>query len=310
MDLTRNELLDVGLDAIAAAPTDLPTGMRARILGAAMARPRPTIHPGWAAADGELTSHRAFITTAAELGRLLETLEPDAWRLPTRVAGGASVRDLVMHLVGVERYLLGQLGHRVPIEAPRPEDHFPVLRRAAADLDGADDAQVARAWWLAVMELIGACADAGPDHEVAYHHLAGSVRGMLVVRTFELWTHDDDIRHAAVLPPNELDEPRLSLMSTTLLESLALGMALAGTTRPGRTVRIALTGPGGGMPFDAPLSPGETPGLPDLVIETSALDLCRLASNRLPIDDIDVLVEGDRSLLEPVLVGATAFAMD
>ena len=103
------------------------------------------------------------------------------------------------------------------------------------------------------MELIRACAEVGPDHEVTYHHLAGSVRGMLVIRTFELWTHDDDIRRAVGLPLNELDDTRLALMSTALTESLAVGMALTGTTRPGRTVRIDVTGSGGGRSFDVAL---------------------------------------------------------
>ena len=60
----------------------------------------------------------------------------------------------------------------------------------------------------------------------------------------------------------------------------------------------------------SPCRPATIPGPPDLTIEASALDLCRLASNRLAVDQIDVRVDGDRSLLEPVLVGASAFAMD
>jgi uncharacterized protein (TIGR03083 family) len=310
MDLTRTELVEIGLDALAAEPTELPTGMQDRILAAALASRPPAADPGWDTDGSDLSPQAAFVTTAAELFQLLDTLTPAAWTRPTSVGGGASVRDLVQHLVGVERYLLGQLGRRTPIDAPRPEDHFPVLRAAAADLDDAGDAEVVRAWWREVLELVRACAEIGPDGEVAYHHLASAIHGLLVVRTFELWTHDDDIRRAVGLPLNDLDATRLSLMSTTLVNALSLGMALAGTTRPGRTVRIELTGPGGGTSFDVALSPDEAPGIPDLTIETSALDLCRVASNRLSVDRIDVVTDGDRSLLEPVLVGATAFAMD
>jgi hypothetical protein len=133
---------------------------------------------------------------------------------------------------------------------------------------------------------------------------------MLVIRTFELWTHDDDIRRAVGLPLNTLDDARLSLMSSSLMDVLPFGMARVGTTQPGRTVRIDLTGAGGNRSFVAALSPDGVPGEPDLVIETNALDLCRLASNRMSIDDIDMRIDGDRSLLRPVLVGAGAFAMD
>ena len=307
MDLTRSELLDVGFDALAVDTADLPAGLGDRILAAATTGARPARHRGWSTAGGADT---AFLTTAVELRQLLDALADDEWTNPTGVAGGASVRDLVLHLVGVERYLLGQLGRRPRIEAPRPEDHYSVLRAAAADLDEADPADIVRAWWSEMLELVAACAELGPEHDIAYHHLASPIRSLLVVRTFELWTHDDDIRRAVGIPANQLDHERLTLMSTALVEALSLGMALAGTTQPGRTVRIDLTGPGGGTSFVTALSPGEIAGIPDLTIETSALDLCRLASNRLSIDRLEAVVEGDRSLLEPVLVGAIAFAMD
>jgi hypothetical protein len=133
---------------------------------------------------------------------------------------------------------------------------------------------------------------------------------MLVVRTFEMWTHDDDIRRAVGLAPNQLDDDRLRLMSAALVGSLAGGMALMGTTQKGRTAHIELTGAGGGTSFDIALAYGDDAGPVDLAITVDALDLCRLASNRMPIDRIDLDVEGDSSLLEPVLVGATAFALD
>jgi hypothetical protein len=132
---------------------------------------------------------------------------------------------------------------------------------------------------------------------------------MLVVRTFEVWTHDDDIRRAIDRPPNPLDGDRLALMSSDLMNVLNLGMALSRTTQPGRTARFDLMGAGGGT-YDVALSPGEIAGLPDITITTTALDLCRLASNRLSLDLLDLAVDGDRSLLEPILVGATAFAAD
>ena len=302
MDLTSTELIDVGLDALAGEPADLPDGIADRLRAAALERRRPL-------PTDDATA--AFIETATQLLQLLDGLTPEEWERPTTVGGGVTARELVMHLVGVERYLLGQLGRRPAFSAPGRDDHFPATRAAAAELAGADGAQVARTWWLEAMALVAACAELGPDHEVAYHHLGGSVRGMLVVRTFELWTHDDDIRRAVGAPRNDLDADRLSLMSSALLDVLPFGLLLAGTTRPGKTMRIVLTGPGGGRSVDAPMMPGEPAGaVPDITIAASTLDLCRVASNRLSAAEIDVVVEGDRSLLEPVLVGAAAFAMD
>ena len=302
MDLTTSELVDAGLDALVGERADLPDGIGDRIRAAAVARRRAV------PVDDAVG---AFTETAAQLLQLLDGLTPEEWERPTTVGGGVTVRELVLHLVGVERYVLGQLGRRPAFAAPGRDDHFPATSSAAADLAGADGTQVARTWWLEAMALVAACAELGPDHQVAYHHLGGSVRGMLVVRTFELWTHDDDIRRAIGAPRNDLDGDRLSLMSSALLDVLPFGLLLAGTTRPGKTMRIVLTGRGGGRTVDAPMMPGEPVGaVPDITIAASTLDLCRVAANRLSADEIDVVVDGDESLLEPVLVGAAAFAMD
>jgi hypothetical protein len=180
---------------------------------------------------------------------------------------------------------------------------------AAADLAGATTTDVASAWWREVMRSIAACTAAGPDHPVVFHHLSGTVRGLLVIRTFELWTHDEDIRRATDRPPNPLDDERLTLMSGELMTLLADGMALTGMARPGRTARIELTGSGAGT-FDVALAPGEVAGAPDIVVRTETVELCRLVANRLLPADLGVEVTGDRSLLEPILVGAGAFALD
>jgi uncharacterized protein (TIGR03083 family) len=306
MDLNLNELLEVGFDVVEAGGTDLPIGLDDRVLATALTSPRPSLHPAWQ--TDELTSLGTLTRTAAGLASLLDSLEPADWARQTNVQGG-TVHDLVVHLVGVERYMLGQLDRRPSADAPRREDHYRVTSGLAADLVAADSTRLARMWWLEVMALIGAIGELGPDHHVAYHHLAGGARGLAMMRTFELWTHDEDIRRATGRPLNPLDEPRLALMSSSLLGVLSGGMALSGTMQAGRTARIHVNG-AGSRTYDIALALGETAGAPDITITVDALGLCRLASNRIPIGDLPAVVEGDRSLLEPVLVGATAFAMD
>jgi uncharacterized protein (TIGR03083 family) len=309
MDLSTRELLELGLDTVEADATDVPAGLRSQVLDAAGRRMRPSMHPAWAdTGHTAMSGHAVFVRTAAELATMLDTLTPRDWSAPTAVEG-ASVRELVRHLVGVERYVLGQLGRGPAFSAPRREDHYRISNEAAADLAGASGEAIATAWWHEVTRLIAVCGELGPQHDVAYHHLAGSVRGMLIVRAFELWTHNDDIRRAVNRPLNPLDDERLSLMSSELMSVLNLGMLLSGTTQPGRTARFNLMGSGGGS-YEVALMPGEVSGTPDITITTTALDICRLASNRLSADVIDLAVDGDRALLEPILVGATAFACD
>ncbi len=266
-------------------------------------------HPGWTDADGaSLSALSAFITTAAELGDLLGTLAADDWTRSTPVEG-VSVRAIVEHLVAVERYVLGQLDRRPPLDAPRREDHWSLATMLAADMSDTLDSVVAASWWSELLNVVATSAELGPDHQVAYHHLVGSLRGLLVVRTFELWTHGDDIRQATGRPLNLLDEDRLSLMVNQLMRVLPLGLALSDTSRPGCTARINLTGSGGGR-FDVPLAFGEVSGEPDITMTASVIDFCRLAAGRLAPDELDIVIEGDGGLLSPILTGATAFAAD
>jgi hypothetical protein len=98
-------------------------------------------------------------------------------------------------------------------------------------------------------------------------------------------------------------------MSRELVAILPLGLAVTTGGRPGKTARLELTGPGGGG-YLVPLAPGKGPGDPDVTITAPVIDVCRLAAKRLAITDLPVRVLGDATLVEAILVGASAFAMD
>ena len=71
------------------------------------------------------------------------------------------------------------------------------------------------------------------------------LRALLVVRAFELWVHENDIRLAAGQPLAVPGPSVLSLM-TRLAATLLPGAAVrAGVPGPGR-LHLVLTGPGGG----------------------------------------------------------------
>jgi uncharacterized protein (TIGR03083 family) len=318
-ELDDAALLELALDSAEAshtahdgAPDDLPEALGNRITSrrarnAADGRPRR--HPGWVQDEGTgFTPLDALARTAAELGEVLDTLDHREWTRPTAMAE-VGVRQVAEHLVGVQRYLLGQLGRRDPLVAERRADHWPVGRRASADLVDASDSEVSREWWAESMALMAACAQLGPERPVSNLDLPGDVRSLVVLRTFELWTHDDDIRRALGRPLNLLDADRLGLMSRALMEALPIGTALTDQARPGRTARFHLTGTGGST-FDVPLRWGDTPGPPDIVVTVETIDLCRLASNRVRPEELATDVTGDRSLLAPALAAAGAFAAD
>lgn len=309
MDLNQIALAEIAFDTGSDGVVP-PPALRTRVLGAVDTTGRRSMHENWVDDSLPVTTNAftAFMRTAAELAELLGDLAPEEWELVTTTPAG-SVRDLAIHLVGVERYALGQLGRRPPLHAPTREDHFPVSRSAAHDTAGLTNDEVARAWWLEAMEVVRACGELGPSERLVFHHLPVSVRGFLIVRTFELWTHGEDIRRASQRARNLLDADRLALMSGGLVDVLAFGMAISGTEQPGRTARITLTG-AGGKTFDVALAVGEPVGTPDTTVTMSTLDLCRIAARQLPISAAGIDVRGDRSIVEPMLVGAQAFAAD
>jgi uncharacterized protein (TIGR03083 family) len=316
MDLNDEELLTLALDSAASNVDAMPPKLWNRVSAATasddVGAGGSTVvrrHAGWSVTDPSgITPLDAFVQTASEFGQVLDSLGTADWQKRTRLEG-RPVRHLVEHLVGMERYVLGQLGRAEPLSADRREDHWPVTWDAARDMADLADEEVAGAWWREVLALISACAELGPEYPLRYHHLAGGVRGLLVSRTFELWAHGDDIRQAVGQPLDLLDEPRLTLMVRELMNALPFGVALTGSSLPGQTARFDLSGPGGGT-FDVPLDLSGPAGVPDIVITTDVIALCRLAANRLATDDLGADVNGDQGLLQPVLAAAGAFAAD
>jgi uncharacterized protein (TIGR03083 family) len=304
MDLNLTDLLQVAFDATQDEPGDLPAELGERVITQSLDARQPR-HPGWGRRAG-LNSLDAFAQTAAELSALLDTITPEEINQLTRV-DGATVADVIEHLVGVERYVLGQLARGPALDAPRREDHWPIAKHAA-NTSQSDGRTAASVWWQEALQVMAACGQVGPDHPVDYHHLSGTVAGLLVVRTFEIWTHGDDINVGLGRPLHTLDDARLRLMVRQLMDVLPFGLALSGSRQPGRTARFVLYHPDATV--DVPLAPGETPGDPDITIAVDVLQLCRLAANRLPREELNAVIDGDARLLEPIMAGATAFAAD
>ena len=179
---------------------------------------------------------------------------------------------------------------------PAAERHRPAARQTRTDWRDAVDR---------ALGLIHRCGD--PGAEVAVHGLRLPLNVLLIVRAFELWTHDNDIRRAAGLPPSAPDASTLHLMTELAASLLPLAAAMAGLREP-INVRLVLTGPGGGT-WDVAV--GEQHPDPAFVrIVTGAVEFCRLAANRLTPADLDLDVSGDPALSARVLAAASALSLD
>jgi len=254
-----------------------------------------------------------FDRTVADLAALLRSLAAPEWEAPAHAEHGR-VRDVVAHLIGVERLVLRWLGTGPAAQDPVAPDHVAATRPVLAELAGAEPRELARQWHEAA-RAVAAAAVGGGDRPVAFHDLTLTADQLLVTRTAELWAHAIDICAATARPLPRLDMERMAMMCDALMAAVPLAMAYRGSAAPGRAARVVLTGPAGGT-FTVPLAPapplGPAPqaGEPEVTIVADAVDFCRVAVRRLPADRLGAVIEGDLALGELVLASVDALARD
>ena len=281
-------------------PVMLPVGLRDRVLQAswqARSAGRPVPEPP------EISPAEAFSRAADALYGLLCALRPEDWRM-------AAIRDLdvqglVGHLIGVENDM-----HRCLAGDPEvaEADHVESTQAAATRQAGLPPARTRADWRRAAgrtLDLVHGFGD--PCAEVAVHGMRLPLDALLVVRVFELWTHDNDIRRAVGLPASVPDAPALRLMTGLAARLLPHAAARTGLHEP-VNVHLVLTGPGGGT-WDVAI--GERPPDPvSIRIIADAAGFCRLAANRVTPADLDLHVTGDPGRAAGVLAAASALALD
>ena len=273
----------------------LPPGLRERVLAASL-RARDAGRPVPDAP--QISPVEAFSRTASAFYAVLCFLGDDDWRTP--VLRGLDVQGLVGHLIGVEEDV-----HRALAGDPDVADAEHVESTQAAALDQAvrRPAQTRTDWRRAVDRTLDLVRPADARSPVAVHGLRLPVTGLLVVRAFELWTHENDIRQAVGWAPSVPDPSTLRLM--TDLATRLLPHAAAALPGPVE-VRLVLTGPGGGT-WDVAMGPGPAA---TVAIVTDAVGFCRLAANRVTPADLDVSVTGDPVRAVAILAAATTLALD
>ena len=280
-----------------------PAELRASVLAAALDRRaagRPT--------DGAVPCDpgEGFERTIADVFDLLESLTEDEWNAPAHPEHGR-VRDLIAHLIGVERLSLRWLDP--DDDLPVVLDHVAATRPAVAEHTATDPAVVGALWHDAALAVAAAAAVGDPARTVHFHDIETTVPGFLTTRTFELWAHAMDIAAATGRPLLRLDSERMATLSSRLMGAVSGALAYRNNALPGRSIRFVLTGPAGGS-YTVALNPGEAPGEPDATIVTDPVDLCRIAARRLRPDELTATVEGDRQLADLVLAGLDSFARD
>ncbi|HET6963434.1 MAG TPA: maleylpyruvate isomerase family mycothiol-dependent enzyme [Acidimicrobiales bacterium] len=288
-------------EADAEAP---PNALRDRIRNAALevrSAGRPASPPA------HIPGVEVFRRTTGAFDALIAGLATSEWARPA--LRDLDVQGLVGHLIGVETHF------RAGLEGgpdPGPGQHVPATDPFARSQAGRPPSATREEWSALVERTVAAAGAVDPGHPVTWYGISLPLDLLLVVRAFEVWVHDGDIRRATGRPAADPDAESLARMTDLAVTLLPAGIGLAGRARPGRAVRLVLTGPGGGT-WDVGLDPaGATDRLPPadarIVVDGSAF--CRVVGNRSDRARSGGLVTGDEALADDVFAGAAALALD
>jgi uncharacterized protein (TIGR03083 family) len=267
-----------------------------------------------AGAPAPIDPRRAFERAVASLDALLGALGPDEWNRPA--LRDLDVQGLVGHLVGVERGFIVAL--EASDDAHADDDHIATTDPYARRQKGRTPFDTMSEWHATVEEtaqLLDRVLSEpdGFDKPMALYGVRLGLGQLLVVRTFELWTHEEDIRRATGRDLPEPDAASLRLMTTLAVQLVPAGMARANVAGDGRSARLVLTGPGGGT-WQLGLGLGDmgrsAEGPVDVRIVADAVDFCRLVANRLDPAGIAAVIAGDHGLARDLFAGVTTLALD
>jgi uncharacterized protein (TIGR03083 family) len=277
-------------------PPLLPPGLRERVLAASL-RARDAGRPVPDAP--EISAAEAYRRAASALHTALCLLSDADWRTP--VLRDLDVQGLVGHLIGVEHDV-----HRALAGDPAvaDADHVESTQAAAVRQVARAPAGTRAEWRHTADRTLDLVRSADDRAVVALHGLRLPVSTLLIVRAFELWTHENDIRQAVGWAASIPDPSTLRLM--TDLAARLVPRAGAGLDEA-TDVRLVLTGPGGGT-WDVTV--GSDLPAASVAIVTDAVGFCRLAANRVTPAELDVSVTGDPARAAAVLFAVTTLALD
>ena len=283
------------IGALLASLTELtPTNDASTVLAAAIAAraAEPVQLPP---ADNEAA---AFGRAIDDVQRTLDVLTAEDWARPA--VNGLTVGELVGHLIGTQLSMAAELGLTVRSAMSATAgstDHIESTRAAIVAGAGCSPsegaAEFARVSSVLTTHLV-ALDEQGLAAQFRFGSVAADVRFLLVVRVFELWTHDNDLRRVVGLDRVEPDPDRLWMMTRVVMPLVdQLG---------GDHLRIVLTGAGGGV------WPAKGEEIAEVAVD--AVAFCRRVANRLPIELLNAEVSGNAAAANKTLDDIATLALD
>ena len=282
----------------AAEALEAPTELRGSVLARARARRADE------SLDGPL---RAYMASTERLEDTIDTLVAPDLGEPT--ANGLDVGDLVVHLAAQESLLAQSIG-----ASPVPEvDEVEDPARTAAMVERFADRPLdeVRAMWRQSVDAVQAWASDPATRTTTLQWLQFELPrdNVLVARAFENWIHRDDLRVACGRVSEPPPAVELHEMADLSLRTLPMGLLASGRSRPGKSARLILTGPGGGewaVAMGGEVLPSDA--VPDVTVTADLIAWCRLAGERISAEDLELTIEGDHALAADLVAAAPAFA--
>lgn len=178
---------------------------------------------------------------------LAAAVPDDRWSTPTDLPGW-TVQDCFSHMVGVEKQLLGE-----PEDTP-PTDHLPHIKHEfAAAVEGpvelrrsASPAAVRAELDEVLQRRQAQLEDYGPEKfaEDSWTPAGpGQYRDFMNIRVFDLWMHEQDVRHAVNLPGHHAGPVVQSVLTNNAGKALPMVVGKKAGAAPGAVVAVELVGP-------------------------------------------------------------------
>jgi uncharacterized protein (TIGR03083 family) len=294
--------------ALAEADAESPArAFRHRLLTGAMSQRSPGIP---ARPVDYVTGVETMRRSTTHLAGLLEALDDNEWARVT--VRHLDVQGLVGHLIGVEHAFASTLHGDV---SAADADHVASTQPSVQRQLGRPPAQTLQEWTSAINQTLALVQDErDPARPVRFHGFELALDAFLVVRSFELWTHEEDIRKSTGRELSDPDPETLNRMTDLATTLLPAGITRVGGSEAGMSARLVLTGPGGGA-WDVPMQDRRVaraaPGSRcDAHIVVDAASFCRVVANRADLESSGALVTNDIGLARTIFAGAAALALD
>ncbi|MCB0915057.1 MAG: maleylpyruvate isomerase family mycothiol-dependent enzyme [Actinobacteria bacterium] len=191
----------------------------------------------------------AWLSAVEPFADLAESLSAEQWAAPS-VLPGWSNADIVAHVVGIERDLLGDPTPSADLDweqLPHADDLFSrYTELAVAMRRGVPQAEVT----AELRKTIAARREALAEEPGALGDIVRGPggwelpRGVVIrMRCFDIWVHDQDIR-AGIGEPGDLGTPAAWVAADRMLSGLERTWARDVKAPAGATAEVTVTGPG------------------------------------------------------------------